>query len=86
MANIATISRKFVSGVGFSNGCAELALKNPPPLLPSSLMISWVAIGPRAIVCCAPSSVVAVAGPSKVCGTPCQTRTIAKTTAIGRRM
>ncbi len=25
-----------VHPVGFSNGCAELALKNPPPLVPSS--------------------------------------------------
>ena len=37
---------KLVSGVGFSNGCAELALKEPPPLVPSSLMISCEANGP----------------------------------------
>ena len=48
-----------VSGLGFSNGWAELTLKKPPPLVPSSLMISWLATGPRAIVWVAPSSVVA---------------------------
>ena len=35
-----------VHAFGFSNGWAELALKKPPPLVPSSLMISWLAIGP----------------------------------------
>ena len=39
-------SRRLVIAVGFSNGCAELALKKPPPLLPSSLMASWLATGP----------------------------------------
>jgi hypothetical protein len=29
--NISTISKRLVSAVGFSNGCAEFALKNPPP-------------------------------------------------------
>ena len=32
------ISTQLVHAVGFSNGCAEFALKNPPPLVPSSLM------------------------------------------------
>jgi len=36
MEKIRTSSKKFVSGFGFSNGCALLALKNPPPLVPSS--------------------------------------------------
>ena len=31
--------------MGFSNGCAELALKIPPPLVPSSLIASWLAVG-----------------------------------------
>ncbi len=31
------------------NGCAELALKNPPPLVPSILMASWLARGPMGI-------------------------------------
>ena len=30
-----------VSALGFSNGCAELALKKPPPLVPSCLIASW---------------------------------------------
>ena len=45
------IARKLVSGVGFSNGCALLALKKPPPLVPNCLMISCDATGPCAIVC-----------------------------------
>ena len=53
-----SICRKFVSGVGFSNGCAELALKKPPPLVPSFLIASCDATGPWAIVCGAPSRVV----------------------------
>ena len=32
--------RKSVSGVGFSKGCAEFALKKPPPFVPNSLMAS----------------------------------------------
>ena len=45
------ICEKFVSGVGFSNGCALLALKNPPPLVPSILMASCDATGPCAMIC-----------------------------------
>ena len=52
MSRRASISRKFEIGVGFSNGCAELALKKPPPLVPSCLMAIWLAAGPTAIVCC----------------------------------
>jgi hypothetical protein len=37
---IVNIDQKFVHGVGFSNGCAALALKNPPPLVPSCLIAS----------------------------------------------
>ena len=48
------ISSRFVNGVGFSYGCAELALNVPPPFVPSSLIASWLANGPRAIVCVAP--------------------------------
>src|SRR5690349_14134891 len=50
-AKINTSSKKFVSGVGFSKGCALLALKNPPPLVPSSLITSCEAVGPCAMVC-----------------------------------
>ena len=52
---MANISSQLVSGVGLSNGCDELALRKPPPLFPSSLIHSCEAIGPIAIVCCAPS-------------------------------
>ena len=38
MAKIDSIWTKLVSGVGFSNGWAALALKKPPPLVPSILM------------------------------------------------
>src|SRR5262245_44466298 len=58
MMKIVNIDQKFVHGVGFSNGCAAFALKKPPPFVPSCLMISWLATGPIAIVCFAPSSVV----------------------------
>ena len=51
MAKIVNISIRLVSGVGFSNGCALLALKKPPPLVPHSLMISCDATGPCAMVC-----------------------------------
>ena len=50
--------RKLVNGVGFSNGWAALALKKPPPLVPSCLIASCDATGPSARVCFAPSSVV----------------------------
>ena len=56
---IETISTKLARGVGFSNGCAELALKKPPPLVPSILTASCEATGPTAMVCLPPSSVVA---------------------------
>ena len=36
---------------GFSNGWAELALKEPPPLVPSSLIASWLATGPPGMIC-----------------------------------
>ena len=58
MAKIRSISRKLVSGVGFSKGWALLALKKPPPLVPSSLIASCEATGPMAMICLAPSSVV----------------------------
>ena len=43
----------FDRALGFSKGCDELALKNPPPLLPISLIASWPAIGPMETVCLA---------------------------------
>ena len=86
MSNSAQISRMLVQALGFSNGCAALALKKPPPLVPSSLMISWLATGPIEMTCFAPSSVVASTAPASVCGIPKATKTSAPTTEIGRRM
>ena len=69
---MANISIQLVRPLGFSKGWAELALSGPPPFVPSSLMISCEAKGPRAMICSAPCSVVAVAVPSNVWVTPCQ--------------
>ncbi|MNV53877.1 hypothetical protein D3C71_1460400 [compost metagenome] len=77
---------KLLSPLGFSNGCAELTPKNPPPLFPSSLIDRNDATGPLAISCAAPSSVVAIAVPCSVCGTPIATKIRAITKDIGRRM
>jgi len=41
MARMATHWSKLVSGVGFSKGWELLALKKPPPLVPSCLMAIW---------------------------------------------
>jgi hypothetical protein len=35
ITSIRKISKRFETAFGFSNGCAELALKMPPPLVPS---------------------------------------------------
>ena len=57
ISSIATISTTFVNGVGFSNGCALLTLKAPPPSPDISLIDSHVATGPPRIVCLPPASV-----------------------------
>ena len=75
-----TSRRNSVSGVGFSNGWAELALKNPPPFVPSSLMASWRPPAPGRWSAAAPSSVVAAVYGFRFCGTPCHTSTSASTT------
>ena len=49
ISSISSISTTFVSAVGFSNGCAELVLKKPPPSPDSSLIDSCEATGPSAI-------------------------------------
>ncbi len=51
MSRIEMTSRKLENGVGFSNGCAELTLKYPPPLVPSCLIAICDAAGPTARVC-----------------------------------
>ena len=54
MTSTISISKKLVKPVGFSNGWAEFVLKNPPPLVPSSLIASCEATGPIAIVLARP--------------------------------
>jgi len=70
MTKIDSIWTRLVNALGFSNGCALLALKKPPPLVPSILIASWLATGPSTIVWRAPSSVVASTLLASVCGTP----------------
>ena len=70
ISSMLQIESMFDQAFGFSKGCAALTLKKPPPLVPSCLMASWLATGPSAIVCLAPSSVVASTLPASVCGTP----------------
>ena len=55
-----SISTKFENGSAFSNGNAELVLKNPPPFVPSCLITICEATGPCASVCVPPASVCAV--------------------------
>ena len=46
-------------------------------------MAIWLAAGPTAIVCVAPSTVCACTGPSNVCTTPCETSRTASTSESG---
>ena len=95
MSRIASISRKFESGVGFSNGCAELTLKKPPPFVPSCLMAICEAAGPSAIDLLGDGLAVRRRGwlderPAcrrrrRSATTPCETRTSASTSESGRR-
>ena len=50
IAKMASISSRSVTALGFSYGCAELALKKPPPFVPSILIASCEATGPIARV------------------------------------
>ncbi len=77
------ISKRFVHGVGFSNGCAEFVLKMPPPLVPSSLMASCEATGPPGIDWAAPATVVASVNPERFWITPPASSTIAAMIAKG---
>src|SRR5215467_3316830 len=45
-------SRMLLIGFGFSKGWVELALNQPPPLVPRCLIEVSAATGPRVIVCC----------------------------------
>ncbi len=75
------ISTKFAIAVGFSNGCAELTLKKPPPFVPSCLMMTCDAAGPAIVW----SFAVVTVGPN-VWTTPCERRTTAPTSESGSRM
>ncbi len=83
MASSAHISTRFVKAVGFSYGCAEFAFAMPPPLVPSSLIASWLANGARKIDCADPSTVVASARPLRLWTTPWLTSTSATSVASG---
>ena len=85
MAKMPNIAKKFESGVGFSKGCALLALKKPPPLVPNCLMTSCDATGPCAMTCLAPSTVCTTSYGLRFCTTPCDTRNTAPTTAMGNK-
>src|SRR5439155_16644485 len=67
IAKINTISKKFENGVGFSKGCALLALKKPPPLVPNSFMTSCDATGPWAMTCCVTVCVVVLPSAPVTC-------------------
>ena len=83
---MSAIDRKFVRPVGFSNGSAPLALKKPPPFVPSCLMTSCDAIGPRGMTWLAPlSASVMCTAPEKVSIAPSEMKMIAAKNAIGSR-
>ena len=86
MHKMSTIERKLVSPVGFSNGSAPLALKYPPPLVPSCLITSCEATGPRGMTWLTPLSTSWTwAGPPSVCSAPWPMKMIAVTNAMGSR-
>ncbi len=80
---MASIWMKSATAVGFSKGWAALALKNPPPLVPSILMITCEATGPTAMVWIAPSGVTAANEAAKVCTMPWPTSSSAPGTHSG---
>ena len=86
MTSSRKISTRLVHALGFSNGWAELALKKPPPLVPSSLMASWEATGPPCTTWWAPVMVVMLVGSVRFWMTPPTSSTTAATTASGSRM
>ena len=75
-----------MSPVGFSNVVAELALRKPPPLVPSCLMASMKPIGPRAIVWVTPLSASwKLMVPARVSTAPWATKIMPEMNAIGSR-
>ena len=86
MSSMSSTSTIDVHGVGFSNGCAEFALKNPPPLVPSSLMASWDATGPPGTTAEPPVMVVTSWNPLTFWITPPASSTTAASTESGSRI
>ena len=73
--------------VGFSNGSAPLALKKPPPFVPSCLMTSCDAMGPRGMTWWTPlSASLTFTVPARVCSAPSDMKMIAAKNEIGSRM
>ena len=83
MTRISNISKKLVRPLGFSNGKAELTLKKPPPLVPSSLIASCEATGPWARIWVPPASVWITVAWLRFWITPWETRKSAATIEIG---
>jgi hypothetical protein len=86
IASISTTWNAEVHADGFSNGCAEFALKNPPPLVPRILIASCEATGPPGICCAPPASVVTSVKPAQFWITPPTISTTAASTETGSRM
>jgi hypothetical protein len=72
--------------LGLSNGCAELALKKPPPLLANVLATTCVATGPPGMNCPLPSTVETSSPPDRFCKVPIATSTTAAISANGSRI
>ena len=85
MTSSRKISNQLLNGFGFSNGCDEFALKNPPPLLPISLMTSCEATGPPTMFCWPPVSVEITCVALKLSITPVAIRMMAPITESGSR-
>ena len=83
MISRAAISIRLDTGDGFSNGWAELALKKPPPLVPSSLIASWLATGPPGRVWLPPAIVLTTRSGSRFWITPQIISSSATTMLIG---
>ena len=64
----------------------RIGVDEAAPVGAKSSMTSWLATGPRAIVCVVPSSVLTVTLPPSVCGTPCATSTRPTMIETGSRM
>ncbi len=86
MTRISSISKKLVNPVGFSNGKAELTLKKPPPLVPSSLITSCEATGPWPRIWLPPVRVWITVAWLRFWITPWETRKRAPTIETGTRM